>query len=176
MPLSRSGSTASPECTIAFTFSISERCVTLTPRGSIVEPEVWESVSAELRAQSQSSWDRVLAGHTRALGVDFSLYNGDMRLVAGPQQELPEEMMKRVRNELTPHALNRPEGRPPRPSREHRLPEHPSRAGPHPRRARYLGALRMNDNDQPGRSTSMIEVDPNPGTAWDAFVEFYTRR
>lgn len=84
----------------------------------IAEPRVQalaERVSAELRAQSQSSWDRVLAGHTRALGVDFSLYNGDMRLVAGPQQELPEEMMKRVRNELTPHALNRPEGRPPPP-------------------------------------------------------------
>jgi two-component system sensor histidine kinase CpxA len=87
----------------------------------IAEPRVQalaERVSAELRAQSQSSWDRVLAGHTRALGVDFSLYNGDLRLVAGPEQELPEEMTKRVRNELTPHALNRPEGRPPPPPDE----------------------------------------------------------
>jgi Acetyltransferase (GNAT) domain len=29
----------------------------------------------------------------------------------------------------------------------------------------------MNENDQPGRLTPTIEVDPNPGTAWDAFVE-----
>ena len=61
----------------------------------IAEPRVQalaERVSAELRAQSESSWDRVLAGHTKALGVDFSLYNGDLRLVAGPRQELPDEM------------------------------------------------------------------------------------
>jgi two-component system sensor histidine kinase CpxA len=84
----------------------------------IAEPRVQalaERVSAELRAQSESSWDRVLAGHTKALGVEFSLYNGDLRLVAGPQQVLPDEMTKRVRNELTPHALNRPEGRRPPP-------------------------------------------------------------
>jgi two-component system sensor histidine kinase CpxA len=82
----------------------------------IAEPRVQalvERVSAELRAQSDAHWERVLAGHTKALGVEFSLYDGEMRLVSGPQQDLPEELAKRVRNELTPHVLNRPADRSP---------------------------------------------------------------
>jgi two-component system sensor histidine kinase CpxA len=82
----------------------------------IAEPRVQalvERVSAELRAQSDAHWERVLAGHTKALGVEFSLYDGEMRLVAGPRQDLPEELAKRVRNELTPHVLNRPADRSP---------------------------------------------------------------
>src|SRR3954466_11236140 len=76
----------------------------------IAEPRVQalvERVSAELRAQPDAQWERVLAGHTKALGVEFSLYDGELRLVAGPRQDLPEGVAKRVRSELTPHVLNR---------------------------------------------------------------------
>lgn len=84
---------------------------------SIAEPRVQaltERLGAELRAQPRSDWDRVLAGHTKALGIEFSLYDGDLRTVAGPALELPKEVMERI-GELTPHGRDRADGRRPPP-------------------------------------------------------------
>ena len=83
---------------------------------SIAEPRVQalaERVSSELRAQQRMAWDRVLSGHTEALGVEFSLYNGDLQYIAGVKQDLPSDLLKRVQEQLTPHIQNRASERPP---------------------------------------------------------------
>lgn len=86
----------------------------------IAEPRVQalvERVSSELRAQTETHWDRVLEGHTKASGVEFSLFDGDLRHMAGTRLELPAELVATVQDQLTPHALNRPppQRRPPPP-------------------------------------------------------------
>lgn len=87
---------------------------------SIAEPRVQavaERVSAALRAEEPSRWNGVLEMHTHALGVEFSLFDGEHRNVAGPLKDLPDSVKKDVMGELTPHLLDRvPEG--PRPQEE----------------------------------------------------------
>lgn len=87
---------------------------------SIAEPRVQavaERVSAALRVEEPSRWNGVLQMHTDVLGVEFSLFDGDLQTVAGPLKELPAPVKQDVMGELTPHLLDRsPEG--PRPQGE----------------------------------------------------------
>src|SRR5436190_2175671 len=66
----------------------------------IAEPRVQavaERLSAELRSQTRDRWDRILAAHSKALGVEFSLRDGELQPMAGVRQDLPEELVKNIR-------------------------------------------------------------------------------
>ena len=78
----------------------------------IAEPRVQalaERLGGELRTQPRAMWGRLLEGHTKALGVQFAIYDGELRQVAGKRLHLPADLVMKVREELAPHTLNRPE-------------------------------------------------------------------
>jgi two-component system sensor histidine kinase CpxA len=75
----------------------------------IAEPRVQalaERLGAELRPLPHHEWDRVLAAHSKALEMDFAVYDGEMRRFAGANLELPNEVMGKI-IELSPHLQNR---------------------------------------------------------------------
>ena len=54
------------------------------------------SIALEMRDSEASTWTQVLAEHSAAHGVTFSLYRGDGDWVAGPKLNLPPELKERM--------------------------------------------------------------------------------
>ncbi len=77
----------------------------------IAEPRlqaVAERIASELRGLPQSEWPGLLQSHQDTAGVRFSIFDGDVNPLAGPENILPPSLMEKVMELLTPHLLNRP--------------------------------------------------------------------
>lgn len=70
---------------------------------SIAEPRVQavaQRIGEELRQRGWDDWEAVLAAETEAAGVEFALFDGDLRPVAGSVKALPEAIEREVRDGL----------------------------------------------------------------------------
>ncbi len=69
----------------------------------IAEPRVQataQRIGEELRGQGWERWDTVLAAASKASGVEYSLFDGTLRPVAGPLRDFPEEVRREIRRTL----------------------------------------------------------------------------
>lgn len=67
-----------------------------------------EKVAAEMRTRPEADWEALLSQHRKDTGVEYSLFNGDIEPMMGPQKDLPSEVRSIVADKLAPHLLNRP--------------------------------------------------------------------
>src|SRR5688500_10296043 len=83
----------------------------------IAEPRVQvvvERLGAELREMPNTEWNGLLALEGKTLGIEISLYDGEMEPIAGPKLNVPAEVRERILA-LTPHARGGRGGRSPPP-------------------------------------------------------------
>ncbi len=73
---------------------------------------VAERLAAELRERIPDQWGALLEEHHEQMdGIQFSIFDGELQPFSGPLKELPESLLAKVREKLTPHLLSRPERR-----------------------------------------------------------------